>query len=157
MTKEERSVYNKRYYAKHQEQLKEWRRIYYAEHRDDLLERANKNNRINKDRYNAYNKAYRAANREHINEMARIYRATHREKLRAMHRAYNVKRKIKKQLTFLQTKLSELLSQRNALERKCIYNEDMHLQWGWDMQQLRIKINSVRKSIEQQTIQLQAI
>ena len=157
MTKEEKNVYNKKYYTKHQKQLKERQRVYYAEHRDDLLERSKENNRINKDRYDAYNKAYRAANREHRNEMARIYRATHREKLRAVYRAYNAKRKARKQNALLQTKLSKLLSQRNALERKCIFNEDMHLQWGWDMQQLRIKINSVRKSIEQQTIKSQAI
>ena len=50
MTKEEKNVYNKKYYTKHQKQLKERQRVYYAEHRDDLLERSKENNRINKDR-----------------------------------------------------------------------------------------------------------
>ena len=103
---------------------KEWRRTHVEEQR-------------------AYQREWRKTHKE----QQRIYIERNRERIREYNRRYYARKKQKQQLQLLQTKLSELLTARNTLERKCIYNEDMRLQWGWDMQQLRIKINKTQQQL----------
>ena len=92
---------------------------------------------------------YREAHKEHIQKVQKAYREAHKDYYNQKQREFYYRRKARTaQMRALQATIGELLDRLTTLEHTRVQNERQRLQWGWDMQQVRIKLRKTRVEIE---------
>lgn len=125
--------------------FKKWRETHKEEHKAYMQEWWFKN----KDKYNAKMRKYQRTHRDKMRLLEARYRATHREQCRERLQRWRMARKQEReQIQALQATLAELMGRLSTLEHTRVQNERQRLQWGWDIQQVRIKLRRTRGEIE---------
>lgn len=122
---------------------KKWRETHKEKYKAYMREYWSKN----KDKYNAKMREYQRTHRDKIRPIEARYRETHREQYRERHRWYMARKQDTTQMQALQATITELVDKLTALEHTHVHNDEQRLQWGWDMQQLRIKINKTQQQL----------
>lgn len=103
----------------------------------------------NNERYRENRCKYREEHKEHIRQVQKAYRDAHKEYYLQKNREFYARNKARKaQIQALQATIAELMGRLSTLERTRVQNERQRLQWGWDVQQDRIKLRRTRGEIE---------
>jgi chromosome segregation ATPase len=96
-----------------------------------------------------YKRKYQRTHRDKMRLLEARYRATHREQCRERLQRWRMARKQEReQIQALQATLAELMGKLSTLEHTRVQDERQRLQWGWDIQQVRIKLRRTRGEVE---------
>ena len=89
----DRSIYDKKYYLKNKDKIKEYLREYYKEHKEKLKQRARDYHRINREIIKEKHDKYYTKNKEYFRLKNKMYAIKNREKLKSYTKKYNLNRR----------------------------------------------------------------